>query len=57
MLSTSAADTTGVMRYDGTGQYIYNLNTKSMADPNATHWIEVKTGTTAAQVKIRLRSK
>jgi hypothetical protein len=54
--STSAADTTGFMRYTE-GQYIYNLNTKLMADPNATYWLEVRLGTVAQQVKIGLRSK
>ena len=55
--STSAADTTGIMRYDGAGQYIYNLNTKLMPDSNATYWIEVKVGGAARQVKIGLRNK
>jgi hypothetical protein len=44
------------MRYTE-GQYIYNLNTKLMADPNATYWLEVRLGTVAQQVKIGLRNK
>ncbi len=36
--STSGADTTGFMRYDSTnGQYIYNLATKFLTDPQATY--------------------
>jgi hypothetical protein len=41
--STSAADTTGVMRYDSTaGQYIYNFASKSLADGNATYTMYVR---------------
>jgi hypothetical protein len=38
--STSAADTTGVMRFS-TNQYIYNLATKPLPDPSATYRITV----------------
>jgi PKD repeat protein len=38
--STSAADTTGVMRFS-TDQYIYNLATSSLPDPSATYLITV----------------
>lgn len=39
-LSTSAADTTGVMRFS-TSQYIYNLASKSLPDSSATYLITV----------------
>ncbi len=39
-ISTSAADTTGVMRFS-TNQYIYNLATKPLPDPSATYLITV----------------
>jgi hypothetical protein len=36
--STSAADTTGVLRYDSTaGQYIYNFASKNLSDGNAKY--------------------
>ncbi|MDQ3995283.1 MAG: PKD domain-containing protein, partial [Actinomycetota bacterium] len=41
--STSAADTTGVMRYDAfAGQYIYNFATKNLPDGNATYYMYVR---------------
>jgi len=40
-ISTSAADTTGVMRFS-TNQYIYNLATKPLPDSSATYLITVK---------------
>lgn len=41
--STSAADTTGIMRYDPTaGQYIYNFGSKYLSDPSATYYMTVK---------------
>jgi len=41
--STSAADTTGVMRYDASaGQYIYNWASKEVADGNATYYFYVR---------------
>ncbi len=48
-ISTSAADTTGVMRFS-TNQYIYNLATKPLPDSSATYLITVtvpSTGQTA----------
>jgi predicted extracellular nuclease len=39
-ISTSAADTTGVMRFS-TNQYIYNLATKPLPDSSATYLITV----------------
>jgi uncharacterized protein len=39
-VSTSAADTTGVMRFS-TNQYIYNLATKPLTDPSATYLLTV----------------
>jgi hypothetical protein len=41
-VSTSAADTTGVMRFS-TNQYIYNLATKPLPDSSATYLITVTT--------------
>ncbi|HYH47873.1 MAG TPA: PKD domain-containing protein, partial [Thermoanaerobaculia bacterium] len=38
--STSAADTTGVMRFSA-NQYIYNLATKPLPDPSATYLLTV----------------
>jgi endonuclease/exonuclease/phosphatase family metal-dependent hydrolase len=37
-LSTSAADTTGIMRFEGS-QYVYNLAGKALPDPTATYRI------------------
>jgi predicted extracellular nuclease len=39
-ISTSAADTSGIMRFS-TNQYIYNLATKPLSDPSATYLITV----------------
>lgn len=48
--STSAADTTGVMRYDATaGQYIYNFASKSLADGNAKYMMYVREGSVTGQ--------
>jgi PKD domain-containing protein/thrombospondin type 3 repeat protein len=65
--STSAADTTGIMRYDPTaGQYIYNFGSKYLSDPSATYYMTVKgTDTTGnivtrpgmVQVKFGLKTK
>lgn len=65
--STSAADTTGVMRYDATaGQYIYNFASKYLADPSATYYMSVKgtdssgnivTSPGIVQVKFGLKTK
>jgi hypothetical protein len=42
-VSTSAADTTGVMRFDPTaGQYIYNFATKNLSDANAIYYMYVR---------------
>jgi hypothetical protein len=41
ILSTSGADTGTAMRYDGAGQYIYNLATKSLSDSTATYQITI----------------
>jgi hypothetical protein len=39
-ISTSAADTSGVMRFSD-GQYIYNLATKPLPDPSATYRLTI----------------
>ena len=39
--STSGADSGTTMRFDGTGQYIYNLATKSLSDSTATYEIRI----------------
>ena len=39
--STSAADSTGAMRYSD-GQYIYNFASKNLADGNATYYMYVR---------------
>jgi PKD repeat protein len=39
-ISTSAADTSGVMRFSD-GQYIYNLATKPLPDPSATYRVTI----------------
>jgi hypothetical protein len=39
-ISTSAADTTGFMRFDGL-HYIYNLSGKALPNPTATYRIEI----------------
>ena len=39
--STSGADSGTTMRYDGAGQYIYNLATKSLSDSTATYQITI----------------
>jgi hypothetical protein len=39
--STSGADSGTTMRYDGSGQYIYNLATKSLSDNTATYEIRI----------------
>src|SRR5262249_41778295 len=41
--STSAADTTGYMRYDPTaGQYIYNFGSGTLKDSTASYYMTVK---------------
>jgi hypothetical protein len=39
-VSTSAADTSGVIRFDGL-HYIYNLSGKALADPSASYRLEI----------------
>lgn len=66
--STSAADTTGILRYDPTaGQYIYNFGSKHLSDPSATYYMTVKgmasdgitivTSPGIVQVKFGLKTK
>jgi hypothetical protein len=56
--STSSADTTGYLRYDSAGaQYIYNMATKSLPDPNAGYKLTVAHGTVEALIGFSLRSK
>jgi hypothetical protein len=64
--STSAADTTGIMRYDGTSQYIYNFGSKNLSDPSAVYYMTVKgtdsngnivTSPGMVQVKFGLKTK
>lgn len=48
-VSTSAADTTGVMRFSS-GQYIYNLATRPLPDPTATYRITITVPATGQTV-------
>ncbi len=50
-LSTSAADTTGVMRFS-TNQYIYNLATKPLPDSSATYLITITIPFTGQSVTV-----
>lgn len=50
-ISTSAADTTGVMRFSA-NQYIYNLATKPLPDPSATYRITVTVPSTGQTVTV-----
>ena len=50
-ISTSAADTTGVMRFS-TNQYIYNLATKPLPDPSATYRITITIPLTGQTVTV-----
>jgi hypothetical protein len=43
-ISTSAADTSGVMRFDGL-HYIYNLSGKALPDPSASYRLEITLAT------------
>ncbi len=46
--TVSAADTTGVLRYDaGSGQYIYNLSTRALSDGDARYRVTVATSSAA----------
>jgi hypothetical protein len=51
-VSTSAADTTGIMRFS-TNQYIYNLATKPLPDPSATYLITVTVPSTGQTVTVQ----
>jgi len=51
-ISTSAADTTGVMRFS-TNQYIYNLATKPLPDSSATYLITVSIPSTGQTVTVQ----
>lgn len=57
--STSAADTNGVLRYDSTsGNYIYNLATKSLSDGDAKYSVTVGIPShTPVSQKFGLRTK
>ncbi len=56
--STSAADTTGVMRYDTTSsQYIYNMATKSLTDGDAKYVVKVADAGASVQQNFGLRTK
>ena len=50
-ISTSGADTTGVMRFS-TNQYIYNLATKPLPDPSATYMITITVPSTGQTVTV-----
>jgi predicted extracellular nuclease len=50
-VSTSGADTTGILRYDASSQqYIYNLATRSLPDPTATYRITITVPATGQTV-------
>jgi len=55
-ISTSAADTTGVMRFSS-NQYIYNLATKSLPDSSATYLITVTVPSTGQTVTVQFGLK
>jgi hypothetical protein len=57
--STSAADTTGFMRFSGSPdfQYIYNLATKSLPDPSASYKITLTVGQTGQTVTVNFGLK
>jgi len=56
--SSSAADTTGVLRYDSSGgQYIYNLATKSLKDGDAKYTVYVTQGGATVSQNFGLRTK
>ncbi|MFT3890897.1 MAG: ExeM/NucH family extracellular endonuclease [Anaerolineales bacterium] len=50
-ISTSAADTNGVMRFSS-NQYIYNLATKPLPDPSATYKIMITVPSTGQTVTV-----
>lgn len=57
--TVSAADSTGTLRYDSTtGQYIYNLATKSLTDGDAKYTVTVtEPGSGSASQKFGVRTK
>ncbi len=55
-ISTSAADTTGIMRFS-TNQYIYNLATKPLPDSSATYHITVTVPLTGQTVTVNFGLK
>jgi hypothetical protein len=56
--SVSAADTTGVLRYESSsGTYMYNLDTRSLDDGNARYVIEVSAGGSTNRTGFGLRTK
>ena len=57
--STSAADTTGYMRFTGSpdNQYIYNLASKPLPDPTATYQIKLTIGLTNQIVMANFKLK
>jgi hypothetical protein len=58
-ISTSAADTGGVMRWSSApdNQYIYNLSTKALPDPAATYKIVVTVPATGQSVEVKFGLK
>ncbi len=55
-ISTSAADTTGIMRFS-TNQYIYNLATKPLPDSSATYRITITVPLTGQTVTVNFGLK
>jgi PKD repeat protein len=55
-ISTSAADTSGIMRFS-TNQYIYNLATKPLPDPAATYQITITVPSTGQTVTVNFGLK
>jgi len=57
-VSTSAADTGGVMRWSASdSQYMYNLSTKSLPDATATYKIVVTVPATGQTVEVKFGLK
>jgi uncharacterized protein len=57
-ISTSAADTNGVLRFDqASQQYIYNLSTRALPDPTATYEITITVPATGQTVTGRFGLK
>jgi hypothetical protein len=55
-ISTSAADTSGIMRFS-TNQYIYNLATKPLPDSSATYLITVTIPSTGQTFTVKFGLK